>query len=515
MKRKRGAEYGGEDNLDKYLRVDKRSKLSGKTRDKKLKTTLRKAEKTAVESAKAALSTELLLDSTPGYLEPEGMEKTYKFKQEEIRDNVDLQSASKSFELSLDELGPYSIAYSRNGRNLILGGRKGHLAMLDWQKNKILCEVQVRETVRDVCFLHDHTMWAAAQKKYVFIYDHGGVELHCLKKHINPNRLAFLPYHFLLASVGFSGYLTYQDTSTGELVYSHNTRMRSCDCMKANPSNAVIHLGHANGTATLWTPNFTKPVVKMLAHKGPVTSMAIDHTGKYMVTAGLDGYLKVWDIRKFEVAFKYSTPTPATTLSFSQRGMLAVGHGPNLQVWKDITVVKQKSPYMGNLFAGRPIQRAAFCPYEDILGVGHAKGFSSLLIPGSGEPNYDTFEADPFQQNKQRREATVRRLLEKIPADAITLDPSLIGSVDRRPRKEKDEEKSIRLKEIEASKKKEKKKARGKSSVLRRLRKKHRNIVDEKKAEVKSQRIEEKEGGEGSAGRVKREVNGAALSRFK
>lgn len=41
--------------------------------------------------------------------------------------------------------------------------------------------VQVRETVRDVTFLHNEQFFAAAQKKYVYIYDKRGLEVHCLK----------------------------------------------------------------------------------------------------------------------------------------------------------------------------------------------------------------------------------------------------------------------------------------------------------------------------------------------
>lgn len=63
----------------------------------------------------------------------------------------------------------------------------------------------MRETTRDVCFLHNETFWAAAQKKYVYIYDKRGIEIHCLRDHEEPAALQFLPHQFLLCSVGEHG----------------------------------------------------------------------------------------------------------------------------------------------------------------------------------------------------------------------------------------------------------------------------------------------------------------------
>lgn len=55
-----------------------------------------------------------------------------------------------------------------------------------------------------------------------------------------------------------------------------------------------------------------------------------------------------------------------------------------------------------------------FCPFQDILTIGHNAGLSSILVPGVGEPNFDSMEADPFENKKARREREVKGLLDKV-----------------------------------------------------------------------------------------------------
>lgn len=50
--------------------------------------------------------------------------------------------------------------------------------------------------------------------------------------------------------------------------------------------------------------------------------------------------------------------------------------------------------------SGSQVTGLKFCPYEDVLGVGHSSGYSSLVIPGSGEANFDAYEANPFETKR-------------------------------------------------------------------------------------------------------------------
>ena len=56
--------------------------------------------------------------------------------------------------------------------------------------------------------------------------------------------------------------------------------------LSQNPTNAVIATGHSKGTVSMWTPNVKEePVLKILAHRQPLTSLTFERSGTYMATA--------------------------------------------------------------------------------------------------------------------------------------------------------------------------------------------------------------------------------------
>ncbi|KAF1829914.1 BING4CT-domain-containing protein [Decorospora gaudefroyi] len=476
-------------------------------KDKKLRANLRSLEAKNKAAAVEAKNVEILLENNAGLLEAETeLERTYRVRQDEIKRHVGVETAKKGFELRLDGLGPYDVCeYSRDGRDLLIAGRKGHVATFDWRDGKLGCELQLNETVRDARWLHasNQKNFAVAQKKCVYIYSGDGVEMHQLKSHSEATHLEYLPYHFLLASVSTAGIIRYTDVSTGQSLQQLYTKLGPATAFAQNPHNAILHVGHQKGLVTLWSPNSAAPLVKLLPHRGPVRSIAMDRSGTYMVSTSQDRRMSIWDIRMYKELHSHTLRLPGTTLSISDRNLVAVGHGTQSSIYNasifhggtaqpapsvsTSTSTEQPvtTPYMSWGGNNQTISRLRFCPFEDILGISHDHGFSSLLVPGAGEPNPDSMEAgtNPTSTSRQRQESEIHALLEKLQPEMIALDPDYIGNLDlvsndvreAERRRDQGEQAPDRVEKL-------KKRGKGRNSALRRfLRKsggKDVNVVD-------------------------------------
>jgi U3 small nucleolar RNA-associated protein 7 len=490
--------------------------------DKVLETRLESQETKQLEAKLGAMdAADILNTAQAGLLETEhDMERTTGLSQVALKRQLltvdDDDTARHIYDLTLESA--HGIKYDRSGRYAILYSNsinpQGHVAVMDCHTQALTPggEFYTQQSIRDACFLHHARLMAtAAANQPVTIYDDKGAEIHSLTDHHDAVKIEFLPYHFLLASIGRGGaLLKYTDTTTGQLISKHRTRGDPSDkglragnpvVLRQNPSNAVLHVGHTNGTVTLWSPASQKYLIKFLCHRGAsVLSMAMDMAGYTMVTGGADRQVKVWDLRNtYREVHSYFTPAgPPTSLDISQRSLLGIGHAGHATIWSASALkVKAKDPYMHHMIPrGSPIETLRFRPYEDVCGIGHAQGISSIVIPGSGEPNLDTAEyfTNPFSDSKQRRESEVKALLDKLRPDMITMDPSVIGGMEELDPHKRLEQ--IRDQQEEANhgavKKKEKSKKRGRSKIQTKLRRKARNIVDQQTLQLRGAREQEK-----------------------
>lgn len=387
---------------------------------------------------------------------PDQNEKCYQISQKEIIDSVDLASAAKHFKLNL-KFGPYKVKYYRNGRQTLLAGERGHLAALDWVTKKLICEFNAMEAVYDACWLHMPTLFAAAQKDWVHIYDDKGIEIHCLKNLYKIIKMDFLPYHFLLVTASDSGFLTWTDTSIGKVVsHFRPKKVKRIMSLAQNPGSGIMATGHSNGIVSMWSPNNQEPAASILCHPAAVRDVAFSLDGIKMISLGVDRTLKIWDVRKFQMIRSYSLRSMAQSLDVSQKDYISVAMGNVVEIYRDGINKIIDEPYL-IYKCDSFVKNVKFCPYEDVLGMGHESGFSSILVPGAGEPNFDAFESNPFMTTSQRKEMEVKQLLEKIQPELITLDPGALARVDTEQMKKQKEEKKKKYPKREKQKKAPKK----------------------------------------------------------
>jgi U3 small nucleolar RNA-associated protein 7 len=319
---------------------------------------------------------------------------------------------------------------------------------------------------------------------------------------------------------GISSNLKYQDVSTGEIVSEIHTKGGPPVSLTQNPWNAILHIGHQNGTVSLWSPNSAEPLVKLLAHRGPVRSLAVDREGRYMVSTGQDQKMAVWDIRMFKEVNNYVTRTPASSVAISDTGLTAVGWGTHATIWKGLfskhkaTQEKVTSPYMAWGGEGKRIERVRWCPFEDVLGLAHDEGFSSILVPGAGEASFDALEVNPFETAKQRQEAEVKGLLNKLQPEMIALDPNFIGNLDLRSDEQRRAERDLDAPAVDIAEE-IRNRARGKNSALKKYIRKQRkrNIIDEKRLKIE-ELWKEQQAKKDEKHKERQEELGPALARF-
>lgn len=379
---------------------------------KEIKENLKEFKKQVEENANEIQILETIKPSVP-------RQNNLLLDQDLIQENVNLYTKEKTFDFYLEN-GPFKSSYTQNGSHILIHGINGYLSSFNSQNFSLSFETNLEDKIYDSTFLHNELYMATAQNDCVFIYDNTGRELHAVRDFNNPRMIEFLPYHFLLSGTNEKGFLNYFDTSIGVMVSTVFIKDKSPTRLKVNPTNGIVHLGHKNGQVSLYSPAQKEYLMKISCHTTAISTLEIDKSGINLITTGSDNKLKIFDIRNTYKPIKtIKTKTNIHFTSISERNLLAIGYSDK------ITVLKNFDEIYTSYIANDKISSLKFCPHEDILLIGHKKGVSSIVVPGSGDPIYDSKELSPFMNKKHRQEHEVKRLLEKIPYDMIAINPIL------------------------------------------------------------------------------------------
>lgn len=371
---------------------------------------------------------EMLNTERTGSIEADNTEE---ITQKEILKNVSQKVKEMCFSLNLE--GPAYVRYTSNGRHLSIRNDCGFISSFDTHTMSLHFEDDFKERLYDMSYLHNEDYIAVAQESCLFVYNKKGVELHAVRANSKARKLVFLPYHFLLVSACADGKLKYLDTTNGEIISKIYIKDKEITSLKQNKRTAIVYTGHRNGVVSLWSPNSESYLARILTHKNMVSNVEIDRSGTYLYTTGVDSKVNVWDIRN---SYKPVSSTnifgSASCTSLSQNGLLAVGTKNRVKIFKDLEKTNvSDNLYLNHSEVGSKITSLAFRDYEDILTVGHMSGISNIVVPGAGDPTYDSYEDCPFDSKDQKREKEVKRLLDKIPYQLITYEQKIVAEEER------------------------------------------------------------------------------------
>ncbi|OAG32822.1 U3 small nucleolar RNA-associated protein 7 [Nematocida sp. ERTm5] len=332
---------------------------------------------------------------------------------DEIMKSVDIGSKERVYKLSMDN-GPYTVRYSISGDTVMYIGQE-EVKSINTIGLTVNTERMLNDKVYDGTFLHSGSFYALAQSKAVYVYDKMGVELHVIREARGVRSLKFLQDHFLLATVSDNGYLRYQDTTIGKCVSEIKTKERD-STLEVDRTNGVVYLTGQSGTVSLWSPRSSEYLSKVLCHRSKVRHCKVSDDGCMLYT-GSKNEVKTWDIRNmFKPIKEISLPGLIREMSISQMGKLAVSQRSGVIVYN-----KHLHPEVQHSIGRDLAHSLTFMPYEDILTIGSTSGVENIIIPGSGRTIYRRNE-NPNLSRKEKRNSEVRRILEKIPADLISLE---------------------------------------------------------------------------------------------
>ena len=180
--------------------------------------------------------------------------------------------------------------------------------------------------------------------------------------------------------------------------------------------------------------------MKVLTHNGKLTHFDFSKDERFFVSVGTDQQMKVFDMRNYYKEIEsYYCPSNAIDLKISQTGLTALSLKNQVLFWKGLNQTRQTKPYLKHeIQKDKTINSIDFANFEDFLGISKTGGFESILVPGSGLANFDTFKDEVNYTKSQRKENEVKRLLDKLPLSSIMLHSDMIGKIDPTSKEIKD-----------------------------------------------------------------------------
>ncbi|HSL42851.1 MAG TPA: AAA family ATPase [Anaerolineales bacterium] len=212
-----------------------------------------------------------------------------------------------------------SLAVSRDGARVAVGGQDGILRILDGLSGKLLWSVNLDVPLNNLAFSPDGKwlatpgegyaaqLWDVNSGQLLFRFSgHSGVILD----------LAFSQDGKKLATSSFDQTVKVWDLSNRELLYT--LRGHPMLAVFFHPDGKQLATTSMDGAIQIWDVTTGSELDAVTGHTSVVSDVAFSSDGKWLSTAGGDGTLKLWDTSTHQLI--YSLPGGEGGIAFSPDG---------------------------------------------------------------------------------------------------------------------------------------------------------------------------------------------------
>ncbi len=99
-----------------------------------------------------------------------------------------------------------------------------------------------------------------------------------------------------------------------------------------HPAGTLMVSGGADGVARVWRLPGSAPEKELRGHRGRVVAVALSEDGRRVLTGGADRTVRLWDVRTGKVLGRQDLPGPVSRLALARSGRLRLVAGPTLGV---------------------------------------------------------------------------------------------------------------------------------------------------------------------------------------
>ncbi|WP_242041242.1 NB-ARC domain-containing protein [Leptolyngbya sp. FACHB-261] len=241
----------------------------------------------------------------------------------------------------------WSVAFSPDGRTLASSSSDSSARLWDVQSGRCL-QVLTEHTggVRSVGFSPDGQQLATgSEDKTVRVWNLQGQCLRVLEGHTQSvYSVHFAPNQQTLASSSNDATIRIWDVSNGNCLSVSQGHTSGVQCVRYSPDGQLLASGCRDGSIRLWSgalshdrqpkTSFINSSAKLLqGHTDWVWNIAFSPDGHWLVSASLDGTLRVWDIQEGQPIYVLEGHThDVFGLAISADGQLLVSTGEDQTV---------------------------------------------------------------------------------------------------------------------------------------------------------------------------------------